>query len=123
MGLCGESGVSLAFLTEHGRFLARVKEPVSGNVLLRREQYRWADQEGKAAAVARAVVSAKVANCRTVLLRALREKPDAAGAGELEAAARRLGRILETVAATEGWTRFAGTKATRRGCISTCSTT
>lgn len=41
MGLCGESGVALAFLTEHGRFLARVQGPVSGNVLLRREQYRW----------------------------------------------------------------------------------
>lgn len=35
--------VSLSFLTEHGRFLARFQGPVSGNVLLRREQYRRAD--------------------------------------------------------------------------------
>ena len=40
MGLCAEHGVSLAFFTENGRFLARVQGPVSGNVLLRREQYR-----------------------------------------------------------------------------------
>jgi len=39
MGMCAEKGVSLAFLTENGRFLARVEGPVSGNVLLRREQY------------------------------------------------------------------------------------
>ena len=85
MGLCGESSVALAFLTENGQFLARVHGPVSGNVLLRREQYRWADREERAAAVARAVVLAKIANCRTVLLRALREKPDCGGRGGLGA--------------------------------------
>ena len=40
MGFCAEQEVSLSFLTEHGRFLARVQGPVSGNVLLRRQQYR-----------------------------------------------------------------------------------
>jgi CRISPR-associated protein Cas1 len=100
MGLCGENNVALAFLTENGRFLARVHGPVSGNVLLRREQYRWADLEERAAAVARSVVMAKIANSRTVLLRALREKPAAEGADDLEQAARRLARLLETVAGT-----------------------
>jgi CRISPR-associated protein Cas1 len=102
MGLCGERGVALAFLTEHGRFLARVDGPVSGNVLLRREQYRWADQEERAAAVARAVVMGKIANCRTVLQRALRDYPDGAGAADLEIAARRLGKLVETVAEAAG---------------------
>ncbi len=69
LGLCAETGVALSFLTENGRFLARVQGPVSGNVLLRRQQYRWADLEDKAAAVARSVVLAKIANCRTVILR------------------------------------------------------
>ncbi len=43
MALCADRGVGLSFLTEHGRFLARVQGPVSGNVLLRREQYRISD--------------------------------------------------------------------------------
>ncbi|VAW34147.1 CRISPR-associated protein Cas1, partial [hydrothermal vent metagenome] len=43
MGFCAERDVTVSFLTEYGRFLARVQGPVSGNVLLRREQYRWAD--------------------------------------------------------------------------------
>ena len=34
MGFCAENQVGLSFLTEHGRFLARVQGPVSGNVLL-----------------------------------------------------------------------------------------
>jgi CRISPR-associated protein Cas1 len=43
MGLCGERNVLISFHSEHGKFLGRVQGPVSGNVLLRRAQYRWAD--------------------------------------------------------------------------------
>jgi CRISPR-associated protein Cas1 len=99
LGLCGERGVGVAMLTENGQFLARVQGPVSGNVLLRREQYRWADRDDCTISVARTVVVAKVANCRTVLLRALRDKPDVNGSEELQFAVRRLGRLLQTVAA------------------------
>jgi CRISPR-associated protein Cas1 len=95
MGLCAERGVSLAFFTENGRFLARVEGPVSGNVLLRREQYRRSDVEEQSATIARSVLIAKVANCRTVLLRALRDKPDCAGNSEIELASKRLVRLAE----------------------------
>jgi len=78
MGLCGERNVTLSFLTEHGRFLARVHGPVHGNVLLRREQYRRADDPAACEQVARAVVTAKVANCRVVLQRAVRDKAELA---------------------------------------------
>jgi CRISP-associated protein Cas1 len=73
MGFCAERQIALSFLTEHGRFLARIQGPVRGNVLLRREQYRRADNEDTCAAIARSVLLAKIANCRTVLLRADRE--------------------------------------------------
>ena len=43
MGACADGGIGLSYLTENGRFLARVQGEVSGNVLLRREQYRRAD--------------------------------------------------------------------------------
>jgi CRISPR-associated protein Cas1 len=108
MGLCGENGVALAFLTENGRFLARIHGPVSGNVLLRREQYRWADLGERTAAVARSVVIGKIANCRTVVLRGLRENPEGDGAKEMEMAARRLGRLLEMVAAPAGLDEIRG---------------
>ena len=67
LGLCGENNVTLSFLTENGKFLARVQGPVSGNVLLRREQYRQADDPASTARVARSVVTAKIANSRIVL--------------------------------------------------------
>src|ERR1039457_606676 len=73
MGFCAEKDVAISFLSEWGKFLARVQGPVNGNVLLRREQYRRTDEDVGTATIARAVVQAKVANCRTVLLRAARE--------------------------------------------------
>jgi CRISPR-associated protein Cas1 len=95
MGLCGERGVLISYLTEHGQFLARVHGPVSGNVLLRREQYRLADKSEKALEIARTVIIAKVANSRTVLQRALRDHAEKGGREEIEVAVRRLGHLLE----------------------------
>lgn len=94
MGFCAERGVSISFLTEHGRFLARVEGPVSGNVLLRREQYRRADDEGATRELAATIVAGKLANSRAVLQRAARDRPDAVGAEALDAAAVRLAQLL-----------------------------
>jgi CRISPR-associated protein Cas1 len=90
MGFCGERNVGLSFLTENGRFLARVQGPMSGNVLLRREQYRRADDPVFSARIAAACVLGKVANCRTVLLRARRDHADRVDTDALQQAADRL---------------------------------
>jgi CRISPR-associated protein Cas1 len=86
MGFCAESGVAISFLTEKGRFLAKVQGPVSGNVLLRREQYRRADDLQSCSLIARAVVTGKIANCRTVLQRSLRDHSDKIEADEVSRA-------------------------------------
>src|SRR5580693_5813942 len=93
LGLCAEHGVKVAFLTEHGRFLARVEGPVSGNVLLRRRQYRWADLPEHASSVTFSVVVAKLANCRSVLLRGARDAAPGEGADALDRAARRMAQL------------------------------
>jgi CRISP-associated protein Cas1 len=97
MGLCGERNVLLSFLTENGKFLARVSGPVSGNVLLRREQYRCADRQQQSAELARAVILAKVCNCRNVLLRAARDRPEAEGNHELKQASGYLSDLLGAI--------------------------
>jgi CRISPR-associated protein Cas1 len=94
MELCGERNVAISFLSEQGRFYARVQGPVSGNVLLRREQYRRADDPSVSADVARMIVVGKVANCRAVLLRAGRDYPDSDEAPTIDAAAGRLGQLI-----------------------------
>lgn len=93
MAACAEAGITLSFCEPNGRFQARVEGARSGNVLLRRTQYRTADDPAARVAVVRGIVAAKAANQRTVLLRALRDHgpglaPDAGTA--LQAAANRL---------------------------------
>lgn len=73
MGFCAEKDVGLSFLSENGRFMARVKGEVSGNVLLRRQQFRMADDETISASVAKSCLIGKIANSRTVLQRFLRD--------------------------------------------------
>lgn len=96
MGFCAERSVGVSFLSDHGKFLARIQGPVQGNVLLRREQYRRADEEEASCEIARAVLLAKIANCRTSLLRAARERPSNA----LDQAAVQLGRSLRLLQPT-----------------------
>ena len=94
LGHCAENHVAVSFMTENGRFLARVQGPVSGNVLLRREQYRRADDPAATTAMARSVLTAKIANSRTVLLRAARDHGDKTDSSILEKATEILSRIL-----------------------------
>jgi CRISPR-associated protein Cas1 len=100
LGRCAEHGVKVAFLTEHGRFLARVEGPVSGNVLLRRRQYRWADLPEHASSVTYSIVLAKLANCRSVLLRGARDSAPGEGAEALDRAAKRMAYLADELKPT-----------------------
>ena len=91
-------GVTLVLLDRAGRFQARVEGPVSGNVLLRRAQYRVSETPDE---IVRSFVSAKVANQRAVLQRGLRDHGETAPPdhrARIEAAVDRLGFILRRVA-------------------------
>lgn len=97
MRLCGERNVIVSFLSKFGKFWGRVHGPVSGNVLLRREQYRRADDKDASAKIARAIVLAKIANCRTVILRAARDHSGKVNSNALEEAADKLARIADNL--------------------------
>lgn len=73
MGACAERGIGLCFLTQHGRFLARVSGPVGGNVLLRTAQYRIAGTEDGTLPIARMFLTGKIFNGRWSLERTLRD--------------------------------------------------
>ncbi|MBI2719082.1 MAG: type I-C CRISPR-associated endonuclease Cas1 [Rhizobiales bacterium] len=96
MQSCAAGGITIVLLDRIGRFQARIEGPVTGNVLLRRAQYRASDAPIE---IVRGFVTGKIANQRAVLMRALRdhgdgvtEKPDADIA--LQAAIDRLAHIL-----------------------------
>lgn len=73
LGFCTEQGICISYLTPQGRFLARVEGPVSGNVLLRRAQYRATDDMSRCGAVVRNVLIGKIHNQHAVLARGWRD--------------------------------------------------
>lgn len=94
---CAAAGITVTLLDRHGRFQARIEGPVSGNVLLRRAQYRAAD---KPEDIVGAMLIGKIANQRAVIRRALRDYgTEMAGvaAAALEAACGRMAHILRQV--------------------------
>ena len=75
MHLCCERGVALSFLTEYGKFMGRITGKVSGNILLRKKQYRWTENDAITVRLAKRFILAKIINGRAVLHRAVRDHP------------------------------------------------
>lgn len=96
MAACAEAGVTLSFCSPHGKFLAAATGFASGNVLLRRTQYRRADDPIASAAIARNIVAAKIASSRASLLRAVRDRPDHASSAQLRTTAQWLEHRINT---------------------------
>jgi CRISPR-associated protein Cas1 len=90
MAFCAENAVGVSFLSEQGRFYARVQGYPTGNVLLRREQYRRADEAPRSVGIAKCVLKAKFANARSVLGRALRDHEPKISTGDVRKAVDRV---------------------------------
>lgn len=73
MGACAKRGVGFTLCTPNGRFLARVSGEISGNVLLRRTQYRNADDTDASCKIARTMIFAKLYNSRWSIERTRRD--------------------------------------------------
>ncbi|MEH2953717.1 type I-C CRISPR-associated endonuclease Cas1c [Candidatus Merdisoma sp. JLR.KK011] len=73
MGACAKRNVALSFLSQSGRFLARVSGEVRGNVLLRKKQYFLSEDEEASLTIAKNFITGKVFNARWVLERAARD--------------------------------------------------
>lgn len=97
LGACTQNGIAVGFMTANGRFLAAVNGFTPGNVLLRREQYRRADDPKATAAIARACIIGKLSNYRTVLRRAVRDQTASDATARLEKIATRIDMRLRTL--------------------------
>lgn len=73
MRLCAENGVALTFMSPSGKFLGHFQGPIKGNVLLRKQQYKLAEQEDFALHLSKLFIAGKIKNYRTILMRAIRD--------------------------------------------------
>lgn len=91
---CAENGVAVSFITEYGKFLGRFTGPVSGNVLLRREQYRWADDE-RSIEASRFFIMGKLLNSKNVLNRFVRDHKSSVNIEDVKQASKMLTRQVQ----------------------------
>ena len=102
MGACAQRGISLAFCTPRGKFLARVCGENNGNILLRRRQYRVADDPAQSCQMARTMIFGKLYNARQGIERTRRDHGLRLEDESLSAASQTLKDLLpEVLAATD----------------------
>ncbi|MDA3900184.1 MAG: type I-C CRISPR-associated endonuclease Cas1c [Spirochaetes bacterium] len=76
MAFCAENNIGISFLSMNGKFLAKVVGKQSGNVLLRKQQYKFSDSDKESSAIAKNIVAAKIKNMRSTLQRHIRNHGD-----------------------------------------------
>ena len=101
LALCWDHGVAVHYLTENGYLQARLTGVADTSVMLRRAQFRVADQPSRCAAIARQIVAGKIQNSRNSLLRAEREASDAQDTAALETVSETMARQLSDLARVE----------------------
>lgn len=126
LSACAQNGIGVALLDERGRFAARVEGPMTGNILLRREQFRRASDETACLCIARRFVVAKLHNARIVLQHYARDYPDCSkvlnpvieGLGEKKSAAMVVGALneLRGIEGDAAHLYFSATNVLLRGC-------
>ncbi|MBO0446039.1 type I-C CRISPR-associated endonuclease Cas1 [Enterococcus ureilyticus] len=75
MRKCAEKNIGITFLTNTGKFGSRVTGGTTGNVTLRKKQYRLSDIEADSLEIARHFIIGKLYNQRWMLERMTRENP------------------------------------------------
>ena len=92
LGFCGEKGIGVSFFSLYGKFLGRLQGRQSGNILLRKQQYKLAEDNPQY--IAKNIIAAKVANTRSILMREIRNHGSNTN---IESAINRLARTLAQV--------------------------
>lgn len=108
MGACAKRDIALTFLTQSGRFLARVTGEIRGNVTLRKTQYRISDSEGLSLGIAKSFIIGKVYNAKWVIERATRDYADRLDVKALKDISGELSNCLSMISNSENLTELRG---------------
>lgn len=90
LGKCADKNIFVSFLSRSGKYLASVAGPYNGNVVLRQNQYRAADNEEKCSEIAKNMIMGKLYNSRWVIERATRDYADSLDVEKLKNVSRQI---------------------------------
>lgn len=97
LGKCAEMGIYISFLSRSGRFLASTVGPYNGNVVLRRKQYRIADNEDMCTEISKNIITGKIYNSRWVIERATRDYSASLDVEKLKTVSAQLKQAIQNV--------------------------
>ena len=100
MGACAKRDIDMVFCTPRGRFLARTAGITGGNVLLRREQYRIADDQVRSCLIARNMIFGKLFNARWSMERTVRDHEQRIDQTKFHSSIKTIKELLPRVSAT-----------------------
>lgn len=112
MGACASRNIGLTFMTKNGRFLARVIGEDRGNVILRRQQYRIADNETLSAELARNMIFGKVYNQKWIVERVTRDHPLRVDVERLKKVSTSLSEVLKLIRMVDNLDTLRGLEGT-----------
>ena len=108
MGACAKRNIALSFMTQSGKFLARVVGEVRGNVTLRKAQYRLSDNVFESNSIARNFIIGKIFNARWVIERATRDYSIRLDVDKLKCVTKALANSLKAVEQSEDLEQLRG---------------
>lgn len=94
MGACAQRQIGFALCTPRGKFLARVSGSGNGNVMLRRAQYRAADDPAQSCQISRTMIFGKLYNSRWSIERTRRDHAMRVDEKRLGEASRKLHELM-----------------------------
>ncbi len=92
---CMENDIGICYLKPTGRFIARIQGESTGNILLRRQQYREADNEEKSLEISKNIICAKIYNEKWTIERYIRQYKNRINTGHLERVSRDLTNLID----------------------------
>ena len=116
LGKCAEKGIYISFLSRSGRFLASTVGPYNGNVVLRRKQYRIADNEDMCTEIAKNIITGKIYNSRWVIERATRDYSASLDVEKLKNVSLQLKQAIQNVSNCKDTAELRGVEGEAASC-------
>lgn len=108
MGACVKRNIALSFMTQSGKFRARVVGEVRGNVTLRKTQYKISDSEVESNKIAKNFILGKIYNARWIIERATRDYAIRLDVNKLKEVSKFLANSLKLVVQSENLGQLRG---------------
>lgn len=106
--MCSRHGIIITILSPNGRYIASIDGPIKGNVLLRRQQFRFADDKEFCLNISKNIIWAKIYNSISLLKRGAKDHNEKINSNLVKGAISKLKKILDCIDNTDSLNQLRG---------------